>query len=76
VAHFTGIRTRLVDTKKGRSGGDPFVIAVAITKELTVITAENKTGKIDVPRIPDVCQKLGIRCIGILDFFRELKWQL
>jgi hypothetical protein len=67
---------RLVDTKKGRSGGDPFVTAVARARRLTVITAENATGNVAVPRIPDVCLDLGIRCIRILDFFREQKWAL
>lgn len=67
---------RLVDTKKGRSGGDPFVIAVARLQNLTVITAENQTGKLDVPRIPDVCADLGIRCIRMIEFFREQKWAL
>jgi PIN domain nuclease of toxin-antitoxin system len=38
---------RLVDTKKGRSVGDPFVIAVAQARKLTVITGENATGKVD-----------------------------
>jgi uncharacterized protein DUF4411 len=67
---------RLVDTKKGRSVGDPFVIAVARVRNLTVITAENATGKLDVPRIPDVCGDLGISWIRMLDFFREQKWAL
>lgn len=31
---------RLVDSKKGRSVGDPFVIAIARAGNLTVITAE------------------------------------
>jgi hypothetical protein len=65
---------RLVDTKKGRSGGDPFVIAVARVRNLRVITSENATGKLDVPRIPDVCDDLGISWIRMLDFFREQKW--
>jgi hypothetical protein len=67
---------RLVDTKKGRSGGDPFVIAVAFAKGMTVITGENATRRIEIPRIPDVCDDLGIRWIRILDFFREQKWTL
>ena len=67
---------RLVDTRKGRSGGDPFVIAVARVRNLVVITAENATGKLDVPRIPDVCADLGIRWIRMLEFFREQKWVL
>jgi Domain of unknown function (DUF4411) len=67
---------RLVDTKKGRSGGDPFVIAVARVRGLSVITGESATGKLDAPRIPDVCKDLGIPCIRMLDFFREQRWNL
>lgn len=67
---------RLVDTKKGRSVCDPFVIAVARVRRLTVITAENATGKLEVPRIPDVCGDLGIPWIRMLDFFREQRWTL
>lgn len=67
---------RLVDSKKGRSGGDPFVIAVARAKGLTVITGENATRKIEAPRIPDVCDDLGLRWARMLDFFREQKWVL
>lgn len=68
--------SRLVDTKKGRSVGDPFVIAVARHRNLTVITGENATGKIATPKIPDVCDDLKIRWIRLLDFFREQKWVL
>jgi hypothetical protein len=67
---------RLVDAKKGRSGGDPFVIAVAIVGGHTVITGEHATGKLEVPRIPDVCKELGVPCIRMLDFFREQRWNL
>jgi hypothetical protein len=78
-AEVIGLMTRfprLVDTKKGRSGGDPFVIAVAMVRSLTVITGENATGNLAVPRIPDVCKDLGIPCIRMLDFFREQHWNL
>jgi len=67
---------RIVDSKKGRSVGDPLVIALARARKLTVTTGENRTGKIDVPSIPDVCDDLGIRSIGILEFFREQGWKL
>jgi hypothetical protein len=67
---------RLVDQKKGRSGGDPFVIAVAKLGGHTVITGEYPTGKLDVPKIPDVCKELGIPCVRLLQFFREQKWNL
>lgn len=67
---------RLVDTKKGRSGGDPFVIALAQVRGLTVITGEYATGKLNSPRIPDVCKELNIPCVRILDFFRQQHWNL
>jgi hypothetical protein len=67
---------RLIDERKGRSGGDPFVIAVAIVRGLTVITGESASNKLDAPKIPDVCKALHIPCIRILDFFRQQKWNL
>lgn len=76
VQEIMGRYPRLVDSKKGRSVGDPFVIAVARARNLTVITGETASGRIDVPRIPDVCNDLGIRCVRVLDFFREQKWVL
>ena len=67
---------RLVDTRKNRSGADPFVIALARINNACVITGEKPTGKIDKPNIPDVCQAMNIRCINLLDFMRELKWRI
>jgi hypothetical protein len=67
---------RLVDTRKGRSASDPFVIALAKLNNAHVITAEKPTGKIDKPNIPDVCQAMNIRCMNLLDFMRELKWRI
>ena len=58
LAYIMGTYPRLVDTVKGRSGGDPFVIALArshIPKPLTVITQEG-FGKKNSPKIPDVCK--------------------
>jgi Domain of unknown function (DUF4411) len=50
---------RLVDTSKGRSGADPFVIALAAAANpiMTVVTEEHP-GK---TKIPDVCKKEGIK---------------
>jgi hypothetical protein len=76
VQEIMGRYPRLVDTKKGRSVGDPFVVAVARVRGLTVITGENPTGVITKPKIPDVCVDLGVRWIRVLDFFREQKWVL
>lgn len=64
---------RLVDTLRGRSKADPFVIATAMELDAVIVTGEVWTGKLDKPRIPDVCQVKGIRCINFLQMIRELK---
>jgi hypothetical protein len=77
--HLTEIMSkyhRLVDSRKNRSGGDPWVIALARTRGLTVVTAEKGTGNLAKPKIPDVCNDLGITCIEVVEFFRRQKWRL
>jgi Domain of unknown function (DUF4411) len=63
---------RLVDTLRNRSMADPFVIATAMTLDAVVVTGEVLTGRMDKPRIPDVCQENGIRWINFLQMIREL----
>lgn len=65
---------RLVDSVKGRSGGDPFVIALAQTAavQMTVVTEENP-GKM---RIPDVCADEGIQAMKIVDLIEQEGWVL
>lgn len=67
---------RLIDTRRNRSGADPFVIAVAQTANCAVVTDEIATNSDRRPHIPDVCDSLSVRCIGIIDLFREQGWQL
>ena len=64
---------RLVDTVKGRSGADPFVIALAATTNptMTVVT-EEQPGK---TKIPDVCKAEKIECIGLADLIERENWQ-
>jgi hypothetical protein len=64
---------RLVDTVKGRSGADPFVIGLAATTNptMTVVT-EEQPGKI---KIPDVCKAEKIDCIGLADLIEHENWQ-
>jgi len=64
---------RLVDTLRNRSKADPFVIATAIEHNAVVVTGEVLTGKMEKPRIPDVCQAKGIRYMNFLQMIRELK---
>ena len=58
---------RLVDTLRNRSMADPFVIATAIVLDATVVTGEGLSGKMDKPRIPDVCDAKGIRWVSFLE---------
>ena len=62
---------RLVDTTANRGRADPFVIATAQELGAVVVTGERQTGKLDRPRIPDVCLEKSIRCIKFLDLIRE-----
>lgn len=64
---------RLVDTLRGRSKADPFVIATAMERGAVVVSGETLTGNLDKPRIPDVCKVKNIRCITFLRMIRELK---
>jgi len=72
VTELLGKYPRLVDTLKGRSQADPFVIATAMVRGAVVVTGE-LMGTAEKPRIPFVCQAEGVRCITFLDMMRELK---
>lgn len=65
---------RLVDTVKGKSGGDPFVIALALVSSprMIVVTQED-FGKV---RIPDVCVGELIVPIKIADLIEAENWVL
>lgn len=67
---------RLVDTKKGKSGADPMVVALAISNNprFTVVTEEG-FGTEKSPRIPYVCAQRDIRCINILQLLRDQNWR-
>lgn len=66
---------KLVDTGKGKSGGDPFVIAQALARNppLVVIT-EERGGAAEKPRIPFVCDREGVRHIDLLTLIEEEDW--
>ena len=72
VAALLGKYPRLVDTLKGRSQADPFVIATAMERGAVVVTGE-QIGTAEKPRIPFVCYAEGVRCITFLEMIRELK---
>lgn len=55
-----------------KGGADPFVIALAVERGLTVVSAEKS--KPTKPRIPDVCNALGILHVTPLGLFRKEGW--
>ena len=64
---------RLVDTRTGKSGSDPMVIALAYARTLTVVSEES-VGSERSPRIPFVCRRLNVRHINLLTLIREQAW--
>ena len=65
----------LVKNMKGRNRADPFVIAVAQTRGAIVVTGEGGDGNARKPKIPYVCQELGLHCIRFLDVVRAEGWR-
>jgi len=73
VARILRNYPRLVDTAKGRSGADPFVIALAATtKPFMVVVTEETPGK---TKIPDVCLAEKIQCCGLADMIEREDWK-
>lgn len=50
---------------------DPYVIAHAMVTNAIVVTEEKSTNSPKPRKIPDVCQKLNIKCINTHDFMRQ-----
>jgi hypothetical protein len=73
VARIMKTYPRLVDTVKGRSGADPFVIALAasMTPKMVVVTEEHP-GKM---KIPDVCGAEKIDHCGLADLIEREDWK-
>lgn len=70
-----------VDEDKPIPDADPFVIALAIDQDLTVVTMErskniSKGDKRAKPNIPNICEYLSIPFINkIPDFLRAMGWR-
>jgi predicted nucleic acid-binding protein len=64
----------LIDEKKTIPDADPFVVALALAKGWKVVTSENPGGTSPRKRIPDVCEHFSIKCLSLLEFFREKQW--
>jgi hypothetical protein len=72
VREILRVYPRLIHT--GRSGADPFVIALAKINSAAVVCEEGR-GKKTKPRIPDVCEDLGIPCIKLYQVVIQQGWE-
>lgn len=59
---------------------DPWIIAVALAYNYTIVTMEERNKNLNgnnptnkEPRIPDICDALGVKCIGLYDLMHENK---
>jgi hypothetical protein len=66
---------RLVDTVKGKSGADPFVIAQALSPNPPLIVLHQEYGGSSrSPKIPYVCDQENLRHIDLLALIEEEGW--
>lgn len=65
---------RLVDTKKGRSIADPWVIAQAQVMSAVIVT-EEQPSRGSSPKIPDVCEALGVQYTNVIGLIRAMGLQ-
>lgn len=63
----------LVEGGKKKNNADPFVIALAQENKCAVVTEEVRTNNPLSPKIPDVCEKYGVKYMNFIGFVRELK---
>ena len=61
---------RMLDTRRNKSGADPFVIALAQVRGCSVLSGELSTGSLRRPKIPDVCDAVQVHCANLLGMFR------
>jgi hypothetical protein len=65
---------RLIGVGSGRSGADPFVIALARARDGVVVTEETLSRNLTKPKIPDVCDSIGVRWLNLMGFVQEQGW--
>lgn len=61
----------LLDLKKNKSSGDPFIVATAMYTGCILVTEEKFSNSPTRPKIPNVCKALGIECINLVEMFRR-----
>lgn len=73
TANVLAQHPRLLGAGKGRNGADPFVIALALARGGVVVTEEHR-GSLARPKIPVVCDAMGVRCLTLVQFIAEQGW--
>lgn len=66
---------RMLDQKPGKNGADPWVVALALDRDATVVTEERPSGGLKSPKIPDVCRAEKVACMDVLEFIKNEKWK-
>ena len=61
----------LAKERLGRSRADGFVIALAMVRGLTVVTAENGRG---AEKIPNICDAKKVSCVTLADLIETEGW--
>jgi predicted nucleic acid-binding protein len=74
AAQILNMHPRLVGQGGKRSAADPFVIALAMVHNGTIVTEETAKGNLTSPRIPDVCRDLGVACLTLMEFIEAQGW--
>jgi hypothetical protein len=63
-----------VDENKDTPEGDPFVVALGMSKDFAVVSSETPANPGARPKIPDVCKAYNIKHFALLAFFRKENW--
>lgn len=74
AVQILNVYPRLVSQGGRRSAADPFVIALAMVRNGTVVTEETARGNLTSPRIPDVCGDLGVPCLNLMEYIEAQGW--
>ena len=74
VREVLAAHPRLIGVGSGRSGADPFVIALAMVNVGTIVSEEAESRNLDKPKIPAACRALGVPCRNLMGFVQEQGW--